>query len=128
MAGARPGDRASGDRVALRDRRAPGSKPEYLRLRDPALTIESVAAELGMSVGHPHRLFNSEALSPSPYLWRRRPEACSRELPDPRRGKASVAAIAFAWGFNDAAHFGRASRERFRASPREWRRQSAVSA
>ena len=98
------------------------------RLREPALTIESVAAELGMSVGHLHRLFKSEPLSPSQYLWNRRLEACSRELLDPRRGKASVAAIAFAWGFNDAAHFSRAFRERFHASPREWRRQGAVSA
>ena len=37
-------------------------------LRDPALTIEGVATELGMSVGHLHRLFNSEPLSPSQYL------------------------------------------------------------
>ena len=29
--------------------------------------------------------------------------------------------IAFGWGFNDAAHFSRAFRERFRRSPREWR-------
>jgi AraC-like DNA-binding protein len=96
------------------------------RVHDPALTIESIAAELGMSVGHLHRLFKSEPLSPSQYLWRRRLEACSRELLDPRRARASVAEVAFSWGFNDAAHFSRAFRERF-CSPRAWRRQGGTA-
>ncbi|HWH81766.1 MAG TPA: helix-turn-helix domain-containing protein [Burkholderiaceae bacterium] len=98
------------------------------RLHDPALTIEAIAAEVGLSVGHLHRLFRSEALSPSQYLWSRRLEGCSRELLDPRRARASVAEIAFGWGFNDAAHFSRAFRERFHCAPREWRRQGAVNA
>jgi len=97
------------------------------RIHDPALSIESVAAELGMSVGHLHRLFKTEPLSPSQYLWSRRLEACSRELLDPRRAKVSVAEIAFSWGFNDAAHFSRAFRERFNCAPREWRRQALVA-
>ncbi len=95
------------------------------RLHDPALTIESIATELGMSVGHLHRLFKSEPLSPSQYLWSRRLEGCSRELLDPRRARASVAEIAFGWGFNDAAHFSRAFRERFECSPRDWRQRGA---
>jgi len=96
------------------------------RLQDPALSIESIAAELAMSVGHLHRLFKTEPLSPSQYLRTRRLEACSRELLDARRAKASVAEIAFKWGFNDAAHFSRAFRDRFDCSPREWRRQAQI--
>jgi AraC-like DNA-binding protein len=92
-------------------------------LQDPGLTIESVAAQVGMSVGHLHRIFKTEPLSPSQYLWNRRLEACSRELLDPRRAGASVGEIAFGWGFIDAAHFSRAFRLRFDCSPREWRRQ-----
>lgn len=92
------------------------------RLQDPSLSIESIAAELDVSVGHLYRLFKSEPLSPSQYLWQRRLDACSRELLDPRRATASVAEIAFKWGFNDAAHFSRAFRHRFGSSPREWRR------
>ena len=38
-----------------------------------------------------------------------------------RAGRAHVSEIAFAWGFNDAAHFSRAFRERFGCSPRELR-------
>jgi AraC-like DNA-binding protein len=97
------------------------------RIHDPALTIEAIAAELGMSAGHIHRLFKSEPLSPSQYLWSSRLEACSRELLDPRRTNVSVAEIAFSWGFNDAAHFSRAFRERFNCAPREWRRQVRIS-
>lgn len=96
-------------------------------LRDSTLSIEMVAARLRMSVGHLHRLFKSEALSPSQYLWRQRLEACGRELMDPRRAHVSIAAVAFAWGFNDAAHFSRAFRAHFNCSPREWRqREGAV--
>ena len=91
------------------------------RLRDPALSVASIAAELGISVGHLHRLFKCDPLPPAQYVWNRRLEACGRELLDPRRGKASVAEIAFGWGFNDAAHFSRAFRGRFGCSPREWR-------
>jgi AraC-like DNA-binding protein len=93
------------------------------RLHDPTLTVAGVAAALGMSVGHLHRLFKNEAMSPAQYLWHRRLEACGRDLLDPRRGKASVAEIAFGWGFNDAAHFSRAFRERYGCSPREWRQR-----
>ena len=92
------------------------------QLKDPGLTIESVAGRLSLSVGHVHRLFKGEPLSPSQYLWYQRLQACSRELLDPRRAKASVAEVAFGWGFNDAAHFSRAFRECFDCSPREWRR------
>ena len=84
------------------------------RVRDSALTIDSVAAELGISAGHLHRLFKPEPISASQYLWHQRLECCSRELLDMRRAKASVVEIAFGWGFNDAAHFSRASREHFK--------------
>jgi AraC-like DNA-binding protein len=94
------------------------------RLRDPALSVAGIAAELGLSVGHLHRLFLCEPRPPSQYLWNRRLEACGRELLDPRRSKASLAEIAFGWGFNDAAHFSRAFRGRFGCTPREWRQQA----
>jgi AraC-like DNA-binding protein len=96
------------------------------RLRDPALSVAGVAAALGMSVGHLHRLFRDEPMSPAQYLWHRRLEACGRDLLDPRRAKASVAEIAFGWGFNDAAHFSRAFRERYGCSPRQWRQRAGT--
>ncbi|WP_194841887.1 helix-turn-helix domain-containing protein [Marinobacter nauticus] len=94
------------------------------RLREPGLSIESIAAQLNMSPGHLHRLFRDQLQSPAQYLWTRRLDACSRELLDARRAKATVSEIAFGWGFNDAAHFSRSFKARFGCSPREWRRQS----
>nr|WP_291557272.1 helix-turn-helix domain-containing protein [Comamonas sp. SCN 65-56] len=40
---------------------------------------------------------------------------------DPRASARSVSEIAFAWGFNDAAHFSRAFKNRFGCSPRDMR-------
>jgi AraC-like DNA-binding protein len=94
------------------------------RLRDPLLSMGAIAAELGLSVGHIHRLFKNEALTPAQYMWNRRLEACGRDLIDRRYAHQSVAEIAFRWGFNDAAHFSRAFRDRFGMSPRDWRNRS----
>jgi AraC-like DNA-binding protein len=91
------------------------------RLADPDLCVNFIAGQLGLSPGHVHRLFKSEAISLSQYIWSRRLEACSRDLLDPRMADKSVSAIAYARGFNDAAHFSRAFRERFACAPREWR-------
>ena len=65
------------------------------RLREPGLTVESIAAHLGISPGHLHRIFREQPCSPAQYLWNRRLEACSKELLDSRRAKVTVAEIAF---------------------------------
>lgn len=93
------------------------------RLEDPALSVGALAGELGMSVSQIHRVFKSEPLTPSQYIWERRLEACSRDLLDPRLAGRTVGEIAYGRGFSDAAHFSRAFRERFGCSPREWRQQ-----
>ncbi len=91
------------------------------RLRNPTLLVCDVARDLGISVGHIHRLFRQEATTPAHYIWSRRLEMCSRDLVDPSRAGHSISEIAFSWGFNDAAHFSRSFRERFGVPPREWR-------
>ncbi len=91
------------------------------RLRNPTLLVGDVACDLGISVGHIHRLFRQEATTPAQYIWSRRLEMCSRDLVDPSRAGHSISEIAFSWGFNDAAHFSRSFRERFGVPPREWR-------
>lgn len=93
-------------------------------LQDPALTIESVAHRLGMSAGHLHRVFTGEPMSAAQYLWHRRLERCSRDLVDLRWASRAVSEIGFRWGFNDAAHFSRAFRERFGCPPTEWRQRA----
>jgi len=94
------------------------------RMAEPTFSIGDVARELGISVAHIHRLFRNEATTPAQYIWARRLEACSRDLLDPRRAHRSISEVAYSWGFNDAAHFSRAFRERFGCSPKEWRQRS----
>lgn len=93
------------------------------QLADPTLSVGTLAAGLGVSVSHIHRVFKSEPLTPAQYIWERRLEACSRDLLEPRLAGRAVADIAYGRGFNDAAHFSRAFRERFGCSPRAWRQQ-----
>lgn len=98
------------------------------RLRDPQLSVQSVAAAVGLSAKHVHRLFAAEPVPLAQLIWRLRLEACRRDLADERLRERSVSEIAFSWGFNDATHFSRSFRERYGVSPREWRRLSFPAA
>lgn len=97
------------------------------QLGDPELTVTSIARQLGLSTGHLHRVFKSEAVPLAHYIWLRRLEACSRDLLDPRLAARSIGEIAYRRGFKDAAHFSRSFKERFGLSPREWRGTYAAS-
>ena len=91
------------------------------RLRDPGLTVASVAAQLRVSPSTVHRAWAGEACSLADWIWAQRLDAARRDLCDPAQAARSVSEIAFAWGFNDAAHFSRAFRARFGCSARELR-------
>lgn len=93
------------------------------QLGEPLLSVGRLAMELGLSESQIHRLFKSEPVTVSRYIWERRLDACSRDLLDPRLAGRPLTEIAYARGFNDAAHFSRAFRDRFGCSPREWRQQ-----
>ena len=68
-----------------------------------------------------HRLFESETQSIARWIWSVRLERCHRDLADPALAGRSVTDIAFAWGFNDLAHFSRSFRARYGESPRTFR-------
>lgn len=95
----------------------------YVRehLRDPLLGVARIAADLRLSTSTLHRVFADEPCSLSNWIWGQRLDAIQRELCDPRASARSVSEIAFAWGFNDAAHFSRAFKNRFGCSPRDMR-------
>jgi AraC-like DNA-binding protein len=90
-------------------------------LRDPELSATAVAAAFGISVRYLHMLFPSEGETVCSYVLRRRLEQCAKQLADPLWNKSSITDIAFAWGFNNATHFGRVFRNHFNVSPREYR-------
>lgn len=94
------------------------------RLRDPGLSVASVAQVAGLSPDHLARLFRGEPLPLSRLIWQWRLEACHRDLVDPRLASRSVSDIAFSWGFNEAAHFSRSFKEQYGLTPREWRQQA----
>ena len=93
------------------------------QLRDPSLSIASIATAMRLSPDHLSRLFRSEPVPLSRMIWHQRLEACRRELSDPRQSRRGVSDIAFSWGFNDAAHFSRKFKEQYGTTPREWRQQ-----
>lgn len=90
-------------------------------LRDPSLSVGRIAAELRVSVSTLHRAFAGEQCSITDWIWSQRLEGVRRELCDPSAHVRSLSELAFAWGFNDAAHFSRAFKARYGCSPREMR-------
>jgi AraC-like DNA-binding protein len=92
-------------------------------LRDPSLSVSSIAQAMRVTPDHLSRLFRGEPVPLSRLIWQWRLDACKRDLIDPRFGARSVSDIAFSWGFNDATHFSRCFKEQFGCAPRDWRNQ-----
>ena len=90
-------------------------------LRDPELSMPRAAAAVGISARYASDLMAAEQISFRSYVQMQRLERCKRDLSDPAQMARHVGDIAFAWGFNDFAHFSRIFKQRFGASPREWR-------
>lgn len=99
----------------------------YVRahLGDPALDVARIAAALKLSASSVHRVFSGEPCSVSDWIWGQRLERLARDLADPALKRRSVSELAFALGFNDAAHVSRAFRARFGCAPREYRARLA---
>lgn len=95
------------------------------RLRDPELSVPGIAQALRISPSTVHRAFQGEPASIAQWILTQRLDAVRRDLGDPALARRPVSAIAFDWGFNDAAHFSRAFRERFGCAPRECRERGA---
>lgn len=86
------------------------------------LTLGAVSGVLGCSTRYVCSLFADEHTTLSEYVRARRLERCAHNLV---YGSCSqqVSEIAYAWGFNSAAHFCRSFRARFGMSPTEYRGQ-----
>jgi AraC-like DNA-binding protein len=93
-------------------------------LRDPELSMPRAAAAIGISPRYASDLMAAEQVSFRSYVQLQRLERCKRDLSDPAHTARHIGDIAFAWGFSDLAHFSRIFKQRFGASPREWRERS----
>jgi len=96
-------------------------------LHDPALTPGSVAAAVHLSPRRLHQLFEADGETVGAYILRRRLEECARAMGDVSQRSRTVTEIAFLHGFNNASHFGRVFRERYQATPSDYRRRSTVA-
>jgi AraC-like DNA-binding protein len=93
-----------------------------LNLSVAGLTAETVAQDQRISRRRLDQLMH-EAFGQSiaGHLWNRRLEQAAADLRDPHRSTMSIAQIAFANGFEDAAHFTRAFKRRYAITPGAWR-------
>lgn len=94
-------------------------------LRDPELSPASVAAGLRISPRYLRTLFAGRGEKASNYIVRRRLEECAKQLRNPSWAGHTLTEIAFAWGFNSAAHFTRTFHEHFGMAPRDYRRKAS---
>ena len=93
-----------------------------LNLSVAGLTAEIVAQDQHISRRRLDQLMQESCgQSIAGHLWSRRLEQAATDLRDPLKIKLSVAQIAFANGFEDAAHFTRAFKKRFGSTPGQWR-------
>jgi len=109
-------------------RRAQIREAIQVRLRDPELSLRSLARELGLSTRYVQMIFNEDGDSISRYIRHQRLEGCRRELADPALREHSVTGIAFRWGFNSAAHFCRVFHAQYGMSPSRFREQALENA
>jgi transcriptional regulator GlxA family with amidase domain len=91
-------------------------------LADPgALAISSIASRHRITPRYIQMLFESEGTTFSDYVRNLRLARARQMLGDPRYAAHGVAAVAFACGFSEPSHFGRAFRRRYGATPSDVR-------
>jgi len=97
------------------------------RFGDPNLGPAQIARELHISTRSLSRLFAAHNETVMRYVFDVRVRHASKLLAAPAVHR-SITEIAFACGFNDSSHFGRAFVARVHRTPSEWRRQNRQDA
>jgi AraC-like DNA-binding protein len=105
-------------REALRDR-----VQAYVRqhLRDPNLSVDSIARALNCSRRHLYNAFSGEGESIAAHIQRLRLEACIRDLQQSGPHARPITDIALSWGFGNPSHFSRLFRDHTGKSPSAFR-------
>ncbi len=96
-------------------------------LANPDLSCEDIAAHVNLSVGHVHQLFSGREQTLMRWVWAERLRLIARDLTNPGLQHKPVSAIAFDWGFSDAAHFSRSFKSQYGMSPTGFRNASQCS-
>jgi len=94
------------------------------RLRDPSLSVESVAAQLNCTTRYLQKVFQSTGQSLSEHIRVHRLNRCHSDLLDPALAHMSITEVALSWGFNSVTYFSEAFRNYFGLTPSEARRMT----
>lgn len=92
-----------------------------LRLADPGLSPQTIAAAHHISVRYLHRLCQEHGITVSGWIRDRRLEQTRHDLADPAQRLTPVHDIAARWGFRHHAAFSRAFRTAYGCTPTEYR-------
>ena len=116
----RPAPAWSSPRVSLQTR-----IDAYIRehLRDPALSVDSIAMALGEPRWALYRAFGSTAINKT--IWSQRLEFSRRDLLDPTLLHRTITDVAHFWGFKEYTHFSHAFRRAYGESPTTVRKRVA---
>ncbi|WP_279574547.1 helix-turn-helix domain-containing protein [Methylobacterium sp. J-088] len=90
-------------------------------LHDPALSPSDLAAAVGVSLRRLQELFHERGQNISDYIWERRLTVAAQRLREPHAAQMPIGLLAYACGFTSQAHFSRRFKDRYGASPREFR-------
>ena len=90
-------------------------------LAEPSLNPQQIAAAIGVSVRHLHRIFLARGHTVVGWIRERRLQRCRHDLLNPRLSEKNITDIAFFWGFSDSAHFSKSFKKEFGLSPRAFR-------
>jgi AraC-like DNA-binding protein len=115
-------DDGAADSSVVAARRIHAQRFIEAHLRDQDLTPVRVANALHISPRYLRMLFEGEQESITSYILRRRLEECAKQIANPLWYGHTITQIAFASGFNSAAHFTRAFREHYGTTPTGYRR------
>jgi AraC-like DNA-binding protein len=97
-------------------------------LDEIGLSPGTIAAALGYSRQHIHRLFANEDESLERTIWRMRLERVRADLTDPAFANTSIAELCARRGFASPEHFSRAFRARFGMTALAFRRRAEATA
>ncbi len=98
------------------------------RLGDPTLNPDELARGCFISTRYLHRVFEAEGLRVCDFIRSARLDRCRRDLLDPAFADQPISAVASRWGLPSAPHFSRLFRQAYGCSPREFRREAALTA
>jgi AraC-like DNA-binding protein len=90
-------------------------------VRNPDLSIETIATAFQCSKRYIHKLLSSEGLTASQHILQCRLEGCARDLASSELAHLTITDIAVAWGFKSLSTFSRLFRQHFKVSPRTHR-------